>query len=609
MGAVIDPAEQLSVAYRKRLVCTYVVNDDGERELRIDHGMKEISFDDERFFAFGEQLAKVASFTGHEATGWGDGYTWDEIGPLLEALLDEGVLQRGEATDDPRGSGLVESPVPPSACPFARSWSAAECEAITGDLGDRPVEVGYLEAVVPAVRIAHPALDADDRQVGEANVFPARLRLDRPTDWRVCQYPGSRYRDDMPMNVTALRAMIKHWKPILVATLAVRDEVAARLGRGAEPWTLGELHVLSSAVLALPAFALLRGGGSSPQRPLHPVLSSLFRVTDGVRLTAYEMLFSIEKTRRPEEPMTAADLYTRAEQEALLTSPTGVCSGPPHMIEEFLRCAVDGVRPDGLAGVELPGEIAALFDELPAAIDYALYSKQSWGVSLSAWLAMSRAYEALIAIATTSAAGPDAAAAQSLRARLGRDWAVLERLQIASDHDRDVHWRAYVDAYQVAHRALREPVGPATLAGAIAVGPLTAVQSAAARELHDLLAARAARGELAGGAPAAARIAEVVIGYLREEQAILAATTRIQDAINTLLDRPRPTRPLETRDFRVHFVLGHGDQRFPHLLDALGAELGIAITCTASAITISDQRAAQLPPHTTRHASSSAGGQ
>ena len=608
MTAAIDPAEQLSIAHRKRLVCAYVVNDRGERELRIDHGMKEISFDDERFFAFGEQLAKVASFTGHEATGWGSGYTWDEIGPLLEALLDEGVLQRGQASDDPRGGGLVESPVPPSVCPFARSWSAAECEAITRDLGDRPVEVGYLEAVVPAVRIPHPALDADDRQVGEANVFPARLRLDRPTDWRICQYPGSRYRDDMPMNVTALRAMIKHWKPILVATLAVRDELAARLGRGAEPWTIGELHVLSSAILALPAFAMLRGGGSSPQRPLHPVLSSLFRVTDGVRLTAYEMLFSIERTRRPEEPMTAAELYTRAEREALLTSPTGVCSGPPHMIEEFLRCAVDGVRPDGLTAVELPGELAPLFGELPAAIDYALYSMQTWGVSLSVWLAMSRAYEALIAL-TTSAPGPVPAAARSLRARLRSDWSVLEHLQIASDHDRGVHWRAYVDAYEVAHRALRQPVGPATLAGAIAIGPLTAVQRAAADELHALLVARVARGELAGGAPAAAQIAGVVIGYLREEQAILAQTTRIQDAINAVLDRPRPTRPLETRDFRVHFVLGHGDQRFPHLLDALGAELGIAVACTASAITISDLRAAQLPPQTTRYASNPAGGQ
>jgi len=47
-------------------------------------------------------------------------------------------------------------------------------------------------------RIPHPALDGDDRQVGEANVWPPGLRLDRETEWRVCQYPGSRYRDVAP---------------------------------------------------------------------------------------------------------------------------------------------------------------------------------------------------------------------------------------------------------------------------------------------------------------------------------------------------------------------------------------------------------------------------
>jgi len=327
MDVVIEPADRLCVPHRKRLLPAYVVDDQGARELRIDYGDKAITFDDERFFAFGEQLIAAVSFTGAEALGWGPGYTWDELHPLLAALVAEGVLQRGEPGGDPRGSGVVASSVPPSVCPVPRAWSAAQCEAITRDLGDRAVEVGYLEAVVPAFRIAHPALDADDRQVGEANVFPARLRLDRPTEWRVCQYAGSRYRDDAPMNVTALRAMIKHWKPMMSAILAVRGELAARLGRGGGAWTIGELHILSSVVLALPAYQLLRGGGASPQVPLHPVLSSLFRITDGVRLTAYEMLFSIDRTRRADEPMTAAALFERAEQQGLLASPTGYAPG------------------------------------------------------------------------------------------------------------------------------------------------------------------------------------------------------------------------------------------------------------------------------------------
>ncbi|HEY6180330.1 MAG TPA: hypothetical protein VIX73_38070, partial [Kofleriaceae bacterium] len=467
MAAAIEPTDRLCVPHRKRLFQSYGVNDQGLRELRIDYGLKEITFDDERFFAFGEQLVTATSFTGHDATAWGPGYEWDELRPLLEALLDEGILVRGETRDDPRGGGLVASLVPPSVCPVARSWSTADCEAITHDLGDRAVEVGYLEAIVPAFRIPHPALDADDRQVGEANVFPAQLRLDRPTEWRVCQYAGSRYRDDTPMNVTALKAMIKHWKPMMSAILAVRAELAARFGRTgerhAEPWTVGELHLLSSGVLSLLAFELLRGGGASPQRPLHPVLSSLFRITDGVRLTAYEMLFSVERTRRADEPMTAAELYERAEQQGLLTSPTGVCAGPRHMIEEFLRSVVDGVPAPGIAGVELPAEVAALVAELPAAVDYGLYAMQTWAVSLSVWLAMSRAYQAAIAILEPTARDGD-----RLLARLRAGWSVLEKLQITLDHDRDVHWKAYVDAYERSWHALRSPVGPPRLASAIA---------------------------------------------------------------------------------------------------------------------------------------------
>jgi hypothetical protein len=179
----IQPTERLYVPYRKRMSHAYVTSGGGARELRIDYGIKEISFDEERLFAFGEQLVQQASFTGESATGWGPGYDWEELLPLLESLLDEGILKRDGAGDQ-RGGGLVPSLVPPSMCPLPRSWSLAECESITLDLANRAIEIGYLEAVVPVFRIAHPALDADDRQVGEANVYPPRLRLDRETEWR-----------------------------------------------------------------------------------------------------------------------------------------------------------------------------------------------------------------------------------------------------------------------------------------------------------------------------------------------------------------------------------------------------------------------------------------
>jgi len=77
-------------------------------------------------------------------------------------------------------------------------------------------------------------------------VFPPRLRLDRDTEWRVCQYAGSRYRDDAPMNVTALKA-IKYWKPK----------------------RQNELHLIAVPGSGAPEGADSRGGRIGASRPLY----------------------------------------------------------------------------------------------------------------------------------------------------------------------------------------------------------------------------------------------------------------------------------------------------------------------------------------------------
>jgi hypothetical protein len=586
LDVVLDAAERLFIPHRKRLSHTYVVNDEGVRELRIDYGIKEISFDEERLFPFAERLVRELSFTGEEAITWGPGYAWDEIRPLLEALVAEGILWRGDRVDDPRGGGLVSSKLPPSVCPKPRFWNLAECESITRDLTGRAVEIGQIEAFIGVFRIAHPALDADNRQVGEGNVFPAKLRLDRETEWRVCQYSGSRYRDDSPMNVTALKAMIKHWKPMMATLLEVRDYLAARLGLPRAPWTIGELHTLSCVVLGLPAYQLLKRGGISPQPPLHPVLSSLFRITDGIRMVTSAMLFSIEHTRRAGEPLTAAQLYEHTEQNGTFIGRTGVCAGPKPLVDEFLAIAVDGVPAEGVAGLALPAEVRELMSELPAAIDYGLLGLQTWGVSMSVWLAMSRAYQALAAIIGAVGDGYS-----QLRAKLRADLHVFDRLQINLPYDQDVHLKFYQDAYERSSRALRSPIGPPTLAEAIAIGPEQPMHRAAADQLRALLTERLARRELvgAGSTPPVERIVDVLVQYLREEQAILASAERLQEAINMLLDRPRPRRAVSVRDFRVNFLMSPGATGFPYLFDVLEDELGIRVECSASAIEISDR--------------------
>src|SRR5262245_31208023 len=113
--APIQLEDQLFVPYRKRMTQRYLVNDEGARELHLHYGIKEITFDEVHLFPWGEHLAKQSSFIAGDATSWGTGYPWDEIRPLLEALLAEGILRRGTTDEeDARGGGLVPSPLPPS---------------------------------------------------------------------------------------------------------------------------------------------------------------------------------------------------------------------------------------------------------------------------------------------------------------------------------------------------------------------------------------------------------------------------------------------------------------------------------------------------------------
>jgi hypothetical protein len=604
---VIAPTERLFVPHRKRLTCAYVINDEGARELRIDYGVKEITFDEARFFPFGERLAGEPCFTGEAAMAWGPGYAWDELEPLIEALLEEGILARGEVVVDARGGGLVASRLPPSVCPAPRTWTRDDCEALTQELGGRPIELGNLEAVIPAARIAHPALDTDARQVGEANVYPPRLRLDRETEWRVCQYAGSRYRDEAPMNVTALKAMIRHWKPMMVTFMAVRAEIQARLQLPAAPWAIGDLHILATSVLALPAFQLMAGGGSSPARPLHPVMSSLFRITDGIRMTTDTMQLSIEHNHHPEERITAAEVHVFAERRSLLVGTTGVCAGPKALIDEFLAAAVDGIRPDGIAdgiaAAELPPDVRALVTELPVAVDYGLLGQQAWAVSHAVWLAMSRAYEALLAIVEPlELAGSPA----QLRVRLRADWELLERQQLTQTFDREVHRRAYADSYERSWRAARAPVGHPTLAAQLAPRPPGASHTAAADRLRGALATRFG-GDSGEASAAVAHITEALIEYVRHEQVVLASATAIQAAINAQLDRPRPTRALTARDLHSNYTIGVGPGVFPYLFDAIDDALGVWVECTERYIDVADREIDAASP--TRYASDIAGRQ
>jgi len=565
----------------------------GKPELQLYYGDKEISFDDPAHFGFGEALARQSRFSAGDAVAWCSS-EWPVVRDLLDQLLENGVLRRGDAnaTDEILFSrGDLASPLPPAQLTTPRCW--ADGPDVMRDLTGTALEPGYLELVVPIFRVAHMFMDQDGRQIGEANVFPKALRLDVPTEWRTCAYPGTRYQTERPMNVTALRAMRAHWQQMMALLLKVRAVYIARFPDAADGWTVGHLERLSTAVLALPSFMMLRHDAPLRNGALHPVLSNLFRVTDGLRMTMHQMLFVpiAEAMLKPSDTMTAAEVFGYAERNYSFHSDHGVCAGPRFMIEEFLSVLIDGAEPKNGLPEHLDSEVEAAAALIEPALDYAMLGLQSYGVVFSLWPAMTRAYEQIHRI-LDGMPRSESRAADSVRDRFRSHVHSVSSSYLANEDWRRHRETVYDDMYAECYRAVhgKEPVE--LLSAQIRASRLA--EHGAARLVLDLTIAnrlgREPNDELVG------KIGAAIMDFLGSAQAILKLAEDIQYHTNQLLARPQPQRPVTLADINLHNLLLGKDQRsLPFLPDELSRLFGIEIRVDANSIEIRE-RAAQGAP-------------
>lgn len=593
----LRPDTRLVLPRHKRMVTQRFTDPvSGAHELRLFYGDKEISFDEPELFGFGETLARQSRFAAGEAVAWGEPGGWPKVRALLEQLIEAEVLQLADdgQPDEraPGDTGLRPSPLPPASTDSARDWH--ELPGLMTELAGRPLEIGYLELVVPIFRVAHMAMDGEGRQVGESNAFPAALRVDVPTRWRSCIYEGSRHQDAKPMNVSALKAMRAHWGPMMALLLKLREAYLRRCP-DADParggWTVGHLERLSTAVLALPALQLMRRDERVANGALHPVLSSLFRVTDGLRMTMHHMLFIPfgEPTRKPDTPMSGPEVYAYAERAFSLHSEHGVCAGPRAMIEEFLAVLVEGQQPrDGLPATLAPELQSALADIEPA-IDYAMLGLQAYAAVFSLWPLTMRAYEQLHGIAVGWAAGEPSLAVQGLVAWLQP---IVHRLRTAT-HLATEAWRAdrefvYDDMYTQAGRCRSGQPPRHSLAGQLAPGRIAADAAPVAS-----LRAAIARRFGAGATPAQVQWRDAwlngLVQYFLQAQAVVRAACAVQAQTNRLLGRETPTRPFAVADIDLYVQLvGMTQGRVPFLLDELSTTFGLQVDIDSDSLTVTD---------------------
>jgi hypothetical protein len=409
------------------------------------------------------------------------------------------------------------------------------------------------------------------------NVFPDAMRMKLPTEWRPCPYPGSRYRDEAMMNVTALRSMTRHWKPVLQGTLAVREEFLRRYSLLPDgSWRVGDLHAMGCSVLALPTLLLMRGNEPVPNGALDPVLSSMFRVTDGVRMVMSSLFTNPEEGMTYDSPMTGAELHRIAERTSLFLSFRGVCAGPPHLVEEFLATLLEG-RPVAGAPVSTAGWEA----DLPAAVDYGLLGLQLYVLQFNLWSRMGPAYE-VIRGALAEVEDEPGGVLDRLRAHVERDWELLVAVRLNEPDYRDWLEARRVEIYEHAQRGLRGFREEELRHLRDAFIPARDEVDARARpRLRELLRSSA-------GSPSGARrdvldtVADAVAEFLAIERPVLGAIETVQRQVNVLLQRPHPARRFSGADLSLHHGVRVGLARgLPYLLDVLREELGITVENTA----------------------------
>lgn len=585
--AGVDQDDILVVAHPKRMVAQYLTEPAGSTLLHLFYGDKEITFDEPATYAFGERLASESRFRAGDAAAWGDRLSWARTRAMLDDLIDAGVLTHAADAAPERFDSMVRpSPLPAATCLVPRSWR--DCEAITAELAGRPVESGYLELVVPVFRVAHISVDGDGRQVGEANVFPAALRLDAPTTWIGCSYSGTRHMVNRPMNVSALKAMRLHWKTMMATLLRLRTAFLRRDRQPANVWTVGRVERLATLVLAVPTFQLMANSSASATSTLHPALSSLFRVTDGLRMTMHQMLFVPigEPARHPDAIVTPESIFEYAERNYSFHSETGVCAGPGHMIQEFLRVLLNGEGDERYGSLTLPVEVEAALADIEPAFDYGLYGLQIYAASFSLWPAMARAYDEL-GEAAERITGIDPRLS-AIRARLAQHASALHNgTYLATEEWRQHRETVYADMYARCGGLLSTPHADAPLSEQLASpreDECAEARSIVAAALRGAVAAGAASANVGDGIDA---IADGLCRFLARSRNVLAASLRVQSRINRLLGRPAPQRAFTLADADVHNRLQAVDRRpVPFLLDELQALFDLDIHVDASRIDV-----------------------
>jgi hypothetical protein len=190
----------------------------------------------------------------------------------------------------------------------------------------------YAEFFVSAVDVARVQLDEAGRYLGE-RALPASMVSDADFTMLPCKYAGSRRA--RPMNVSGLPGVTRHWPTVLNNAVTLRARYLERVGQDRLPWV--HIWLFGRTLTAVPAMLARRRDGAYDRVPDR--YSALFKPAIGLYMTTERaILGGTDALAIP----TAEDFLALTESSGAFLSEDAACSGPPHLVDEWLAAVLDG---------------------------------------------------------------------------------------------------------------------------------------------------------------------------------------------------------------------------------------------------------------------------
>ena len=174
-------------------------------------------------------------------------------------------------------------------------------------------------------------LDTEGRPLGEQRA--SQLYTNTKTLKIKCNYPGSRFQNEKPMNISALKQVMENKNEIFYLFSTLRQHISKR--DNFKKISYLEVWEIASRAILLPLFIKLNNKSKIPA-----YAAGLYKV--GFGLISVAMKLTLKETRGEDLPVDPSYVFQSAEDSGELIGAHEVCAGPEKLIKDVVYSIIYG---------------------------------------------------------------------------------------------------------------------------------------------------------------------------------------------------------------------------------------------------------------------------